>query len=90
MYGSGKESLDGIPIPAHGGDAGSESEHVPPAARRRGIGSPARNGVIGDGRPTLQNDGRPEPLFAPEDVGASIPGHKQHSDRNLYPSILLS
>src|ERR1700681_2508736 len=72
MYGSGKESLDGIPIPAHGGDAGSESEHVPPAARRRGIGSPARNGVIGDGRPTLQNDGRPEPVLHLKTLGPAF------------------
>jgi hypothetical protein len=34
---SGKESLDGIPLPENGGDAGSEPEDVPPAAGQRGM-----------------------------------------------------
>jgi hypothetical protein len=36
---SGKESLDGIPLPVHVGDAGAEPANVPPAAGRREAGS---------------------------------------------------
>jgi hypothetical protein len=42
---SGKESLDGIPLPVHGGDAGSEPEDVPPAAGQRGTGSVRPRGM---------------------------------------------
>jgi hypothetical protein len=34
---SGKESLDGVPVAVHGGDAGSEPKDVPPAAGQRGM-----------------------------------------------------
>jgi hypothetical protein len=42
---SGKESLDGIPLPVHGGDAGAEPENVPPVAGQRGAGSARPRGM---------------------------------------------
>ena len=42
---SGKESLDGIPLPVHVGDAGAEPANVPPAAGRREAGSVTPHGM---------------------------------------------
>jgi len=42
---SGKESLAGIPLPLHVGDAGAEPANVPPAAGRREAGSVTLHGM---------------------------------------------
>ena len=61
--------------PVGGGTAGSWT------------GSPARNGVIGDRQLPYKMMDDPNASAPSRRWSTSIPGHKQHSGRNLYPSI---
>jgi hypothetical protein len=71
---SGRESLDGIPLPAHGDDAGSEPEDVPPAAGQRGTGSVPPAGMeysVPKDLPDIMMDG-PSPFDTVESLERSL------------------
>jgi hypothetical protein len=71
---SGKESLDGIPLPVHRGDAGSEPEGVAPAAGERGTGSIRPRGMeysVPKDLPDIMMDG-PSPFDTVESLEQSL------------------